>query len=79
MVIDMFTALQDVINGRKIVHYTDGIEGCGFYLLDKIQDVVFSFISKLSTQIIKDFDDGVELNEHRLKPYMNAFEWKFSS
>ena len=46
---ETFTALQDGgVSGRKIIHYTEGIKGCGLFLEEKIQTTVFSILMKVT-------------------------------
>ena len=66
---ETFTSLQADDKGRNIIHYTEGIKGCGLSLEEKLQGVVFSILGKVK-QAMEEKPDMVLLH---------ALEWKFSA
>ena len=73
MIIDAFTVLQDGGESKPIVHYTEGIKGCGLMLEEKVQLIVFRLLSLITHRL-----PLCKEKEEKLT-FLRALEWKFSA
>lgn len=68
-------------NSKKLLHYTEGIKGCGIMLEEKLRGVFFDILSKFGKKLsILTIDNKTEDQETKSESYillLQAFECKF--
>ena len=73
MILDAFTVLHDGGEKKPIVHYTEGIKGCGLMLEEKVQETVFRILSLVTQRL-----PLCKEKEEKLI-FLKALEWRFSA
>ena len=69
---EVLTELQGRGESAKIIHYTDGIKGCGLLLEEKIQASFFNILSRV-TRLVE------QVSGQESSSLLPLLEWKFSA
>ena len=77
VILEVFNDLQGAGSCGKILHYTDGIKGCGTYIEQKIQTCFWSILSHIPA--LMNGTQELAASEKACSSLLRLLEWKLSA